>query len=135
MNNAITNKTHVLVTRLGDFWVNAQRGQKIMAIATADNAAQIEMDGTYIRAANIDGLLTTAQYGDLQNKRRGMWQCKYMQWHGRSDDCYCARNAAVTRKQVVVVDERPPMTAEAKKAAAERLAAMRAKLLRKKGIQ
>lgn len=131
--NALTDKTHVLVTRLGDFWVSAERGAKAMQIKMQDNMAQIEMDGSYIVAANIDGLLTAAQYGDLQNKRRGLWQCGHKQWHNRNDTCYCARNAAVTRHTVTPVDDRPPMTAEQKQAATQRLAAMRAKLLRKKG--
>jgi len=134
MSSELTDKTHVLVTRLGDFWVNHERGNSIMQIISRDPRAQIEFDGSYVTAQNVEGLLTAGQYHDLQCKRRGMWQCKYQQWHGRNDQCYCAQNAQRSRTQYEPVDdERPPMTDEQKAAAKERLDTMRRKFFNRGG--
>lgn len=133
MSGELTDKTHVLVTRLGDFWVKQERGAKIMALKQQDPNAQFEMDGSYIVAVNIDGLLTAGEYNNLQCKRRGMWQCKYSQWHGRNEDCYCGRNLQQQRTVYTPVDERKTeMTDEQKAAAKQRLDIMRQKVLHKK---
>lgn len=87
MASEITDKTHVLVTRLGDYWVKYERGVKIMAIKNDNPQATIEMDGSFIAANNIDGLLTAEQYNELQIKRRGGWQCKYGYWHEKFNQC------------------------------------------------
>lgn len=132
MSGEITNKTHVLVTRLGDYWVSLERGQKIMAIIQRDPNAQIEFDGSYIMARNVEGLLGAGEYHGLQCKRRGMWQCKYSEWHGRNDTCYCAQNKARERMVYKPVEERKrELTPEQKERNKQRLAAMRKKLMRK----
>lgn len=87
MASELSDKTHVLVTRLGDFWVKLERGNAIMNIKQQDPQATIEMDGSFIAANNIDGLLTAAQYNELQIKRRGGWQCKYGHWHEKFNQC------------------------------------------------
>jgi hypothetical protein len=87
MGSELSDKTHVLVTRLGDFWVKLERGNAIMGIKQNDPQATIEMDGSFIAANNIDGLLTAVQYNELQIKRRGGWQCKYGYWHEKFNQC------------------------------------------------
>lgn len=87
MANELTDKTHVLVTRLGDFWVKHERGLKIMGIKQQDPQASFELDGSFISANAIDGLLTAEQYNELQIKRRGGWQCKYGYWHEKFNQC------------------------------------------------
>ena len=135
MTSELTDKTHVLVTRLGDFWVNQERGSNIMAIIGRDPKAQIEFDGSFVMAQNVEGLLSASQYHDLQCKRRGMWQCKYMQWHGRNDQCYCAQNLNRTRTYAPVIDERPELTEEQKAAAKQRLDNMRRKFFNRGGVR
>lgn len=124
MSNEITDKTHVLVTRLGDYWVSQERGAKIMAIKQQDPNAQFEIDGSYITAPSIEGLLNAGQYNDLQCKRRGMWQCKWQQWHNRNDNCFCAQNRARSAP-AKPLDERPELSDEQRAAGRERLAKMR----------
>lgn len=125
MANELTDKTHVLVTRLGDFWVNQQRGANIMQLKMRDPNAQFEMDGSYITAPSIDGLLTAQQYAELQNKRRGMWQCKWQQWHNRNDQCFCARNAHTASAPAKPRDDRPPLTEEQRAAGRKKMAELR----------
>jgi hypothetical protein len=131
MASELTDKTHVLVTRLGDFWVNQKRGADIMAIKMRDPNAQFEMDGSYITAPSVDGLLTAKEYNDLQCKRRGMWQCKWEQWHNRNDNCFCAQ-ARSYKPRRPVEDVRTPLSPEKIEANKQRLANMRANLERKK---
>lgn len=131
MANELTDKTHVLVTRLGDFWVNQKRGTDIMAIKMRDPNAQFEMDGSFITAPSVDGLLSAKEYNDLQCKRRGMWQCKWEQWHNRNDNCFCAQNRSRVVRQPVE-REKTELTDEQKAANQERLAALRKRFSRKK---
>lgn len=87
MTDAITNKTNVLVSRLGDFWVTAEQGKKIMAIKEHDNSANIEIEGNHISCSSIDGVLTAEAYNIYNLKKRGGWQCKYQHWHERNQQC------------------------------------------------
>lgn len=106
MGNEITNKTHVLVTSLGDFWLSAERGANVMQAAQRQPHAQFDIDGNFITARSIEGLLSAAQYSVMQNKRRGMWQCKYEVWHTRFEQCYCARNQQYKNVKYEPYDDR-----------------------------
>jgi hypothetical protein len=127
---SLTKRTMVLITRIGDIWIEPERGQKIMKIKNADAKATIEIDGSWFASSGIEGLLTAQQYADLQNKRRGMWQCGYQKWHNRDDVCYCAREVATKRPlpevQVISDEERARVS--------EKFAKMRANLVKKKGV-
>lgn len=121
MSMELTDKTHVLVTRLGDFWVNQERGNNIMAIIGRDPKAQIEFDGSFVMAQNVEGLLSASQYNDLQCKRRGMWQCKYMQARPQRPVLLRAKLLNRTRTYAPIEEERPELTDEQKAAAKQRL--------------
>ncbi len=97
----LATKQMVLVTRIGDFWLSETRAKAVMEIGNQDKQANINIEGIgWIRASSIEGLLTAEQYGNLQYKRRGMWQCVKQQWHSRDDQCYCTRVPKATKPNV-----------------------------------
>jgi hypothetical protein len=87
MTNEISDKTMVLVSRLGDFWINPGQAKKIMAIKEQKPDATLELQGNFISCRNVLGVLTAESYAALNHRRRGDWQCKYHQWHERKETC------------------------------------------------
>lgn len=85
--NEITDKTMVVVSRLGDFWVTEQRAKAITEILAVEPNATIDIDGNYLAVRTIDGIVNPKQYGEVQAKRRGAWQCKHNYWHEKFDKC------------------------------------------------
>jgi hypothetical protein len=77
----------VVVSRVGDYWVNDEQAAKIRTIL--DNGAKglIEIKGSYVSINSIDGVITAEDYGVVQLKRRGAWECKYRYWHERGENC------------------------------------------------
>lgn len=130
MNSALTNKTYVLITRVGPIWVTKERGELAMRIKEQDPASVIEIDGSHYSANIIMALVTAAQYSDYQNERRGMWQCQYQKWHPRNDICYCARETSNQPKR----PDPPEMTDEERAKASAKLDEIR-KRIAKKGIR
>jgi hypothetical protein len=125
--NELTKQQMVIVTRIGVFWVETERANKIKQIREADPTGVIEIDDCQIGVRDIFGILTPAKYSDYQNERRGMWQCQYKQWHPRNDICYCARNAG---------SGPPPqkeLTPEEREKASKKLAEIKAQM-KKKGF-
>lgn len=87
MTDAITDKTVVLVTRLGDFWVTPRQGKEAMELKERDSGSTLEIDGNFVSCLAVDGVLTATAYDLLQKKRSGAWQCKYRFWHDRNQQC------------------------------------------------
>jgi hypothetical protein len=87
MSTELTDKTMVVVSKLGDFWVTPERANKVMAAKTADPQASIQLDGNLLACHTIDGVVTAEQYDLLNIKRRGAWQCKHQKWHERGTTC------------------------------------------------
>lgn len=85
--NELTDKTMVVVSRLGDFWVTPDRATRIMDVKQADSSGSIELDGNLIGCSTIDGVVTAETYDTLNMKRRGGWQCKWKKWHERNQQC------------------------------------------------
>ena len=87
MSAELTDKTMVVVSRLGDFWVTPKRAASIMNIKQHDPGSSIELDGNLLSVASIDGVVTAETYETLNLKRRGGWQCRYQKWHERGQQC------------------------------------------------
>lgn len=87
MSSLITDKTQVVVCRLGDFWVTSTQAQTICGLMQGDGNDLIEIDDCQIKISTIDGVITAQAYDTLQKRRRGAWQCKWRYWHERGNDC------------------------------------------------
>lgn len=83
----LTDKTMVVVSRLGDYWVNPTRARKVMKAKQDDPNGCIELDGSLIGCHAIEGVVTAEQYVVVNYRRRGAWQCKYKWWHERNQQC------------------------------------------------
>ncbi len=129
MSSALTNKTYVLITRVGPIWVTKERGEMAMRIKEQDPASVIEIDGSHYSANIIMALVTAQQYSDYQNEKRGMWQCQYQKWHPKFDNCECARNIKPAPRP-----QPPEMTDEERLRARKKLDEIR-KNIAKKGIR
>lgn len=87
MTNTLTDKTKVVICKLGDFWVNDKEARNIMSLKMSDADTSFEIDGCIIDPRTIDGILTADKYNELNYKRRGAWQCRYRFWHERGQQC------------------------------------------------
>lgn len=85
--NALTDKTLVVVSKLGDYWVNPKQAEVIRVTLESSPTSSIDFDGTIVRCAAIDGILKPDDYETLNLKRRGAWQCKWKKWHERHQQC------------------------------------------------
>lgn len=87
MSSEITNKTSIVVTRIGDFWVTPEQGANVMKVQQEDPNGNIMIENNLISCRSIDGVLTANKYAELNYKRRGGWQCRYGFWHERNQEC------------------------------------------------
>jgi hypothetical protein len=87
MTTAVTDKTMVVVSRLGDFWVSPDQARSIMQVKQNDPSGSLELEGNLIGCSTIDGVVTAEKYDMLNMKRRGGWQCRYKKWHERGQQC------------------------------------------------
>ena len=122
MTQALTDKTMVVVSRIGDFWVNPNQASEIIRIKQTDPQGSIVIDGNLVSCQSIDGVLKPDEYETLNNKRRGLWQCNHRKWHNRNDPCYCGRN--ITRS----TPPAPQLSDEQRAKAGEKLAEIRSKI-------
>ncbi len=87
MTTAITDKTQVVVTRLGDYWITPAQALVIIQTLEISPNSHIDFDGTIIRCSAIDGVMKPEDYQTYNLKRSGGWQCKYQKWHDRNQQC------------------------------------------------
>lgn len=87
MSSDLTDKTMIVVTRLGDFWVSPDRAARLQAVMDSAESPSIELDGNILRLAAIDGILTAGAYDLMNKKKRGGWQCQYQHWHEKFEQC------------------------------------------------
>ena len=87
MSSELTDKTRVVVTRLGDYWVTPAQSETIALAMEASPNGHLDFDGQIVRVSAIDGILDPPAYQELQLKKRGGWQCKYQRWHERGQGC------------------------------------------------
>ena len=85
--NEVSKNNVVVVTKVGDFWVNKDRAANIMKIKSADPNGVIDIDGDMIAAHTIEAALSPKTYSELQKKRRGCYYCEYGHWHERGTSC------------------------------------------------
>lgn len=83
----ITDKTFVIVTRLGDFWVNQDRATRVMSAKKNDPQGFVEFEGNLVSCSSIDGILDAKAYDLYNKKKNGHWQCNYKYWHKRFEQC------------------------------------------------
>lgn len=87
MSSELTDKTMIVVSRLGDFWVSPDRATRLQAVLDDPNTTSIELDGNIIKVMAIDGILTADAYDLMNKKKRGGWQCKFQNWHEKFEQC------------------------------------------------
>lgn len=47
-------------------------------------------DGSLVQTKNIS-ILSPEAYNIFSKHQRGMWKCRYNQWHNRDEHCECGR--------------------------------------------
>lgn len=105
----------------------AKNLEQSLATQTSHGFIKIRELGVTINTAEIgDGLLTPAQYADLQKKKAGMWQCIEGNWHEKSiRDCTCHTDRIKAQRekerQAQQADEYRALTPEEQEANKERV--------------
>lgn len=89
-------KEWVIVTRLGDFWVSAEKAKSI-ASGMDDKAGKASIDEVgIISMSQVYAVLTRKGYEVYQKKQSGKWECNKGTWHEKFSKCDCRLNVAQT---------------------------------------
>ena len=83
----ITDKTMVLVSKLGEFWITAEQARIFSELLTAETPTIVTIEGNMLSTRHVDGILTAEAYDVLNKRRTGAWQCKWKHWHDRGQQC------------------------------------------------
>lgn len=113
-------------------WVSeetATRIQEQLQQQTAHTFMKIRELNITINTAEVEGVYTMAQYGDLCNVKQGMWQCEYRKWHNKGKrECDCKKEffqqKEADRKRRENDAENRPQTPEERAATANYLRTM-----------
>lgn len=93
--------------------------------------------GITINSAEIDGVYTATQFGDLAKIKQGLWKCEYSKWHKKREECECQkerkRKMYEERKELEWQEQYGTRTDEEKAQIRKRLDEIRADL-EKSGI-
>lgn len=103
-------KTHVVVTRLGDYWVTQDQARKIAESLGASKF--ITLEGSMISTYSIDGILTPEQYKTNASQRGRSWRCKYGNVHAAAESCRCSIALNPPKKPAGEIDISPELKAE-----------------------
>lgn len=84
-------KDYIVVTRLGDFWVNKEKAKSVRSgLGDKDGKVDFEDFGT-ISMGQVFGVLNREGYQEYQNKQNGKWKCEKETWHDKFTKCDCSR--------------------------------------------
>ena len=59
-----------------------------------------EANNQMINRVDIEGIYTPEQIADIAHKQKGEWHCDHGNWHGRKDQCDCARQEAIGLREL-----------------------------------
>lgn len=105
-----TQKSHVLVTKVGDYWVTQAEAK---AIAEALNQSKyITIEGSMISTFSIDAIVTGEQYKANSKQRNRPWRCKYGSLHTATEPCRCSIALAPPPEPVGELDISPELKAQ-----------------------
>lgn len=100
MELSTETKDYVIVTRLGDFWVNKEKAASVSkGLEDKSGKVMFEEFGT-ISMAQVFGVLNRQGYEAYQNKQNGKWQCDKKTWHDKFAKCDCRANTHKTVDQL-----------------------------------
>lgn len=82
-----------LVMRNGiELWIDDDKSAAVMTSLVASSKGMMMIDGRLLNAVDIMGIFTPQDLEDYHRTKRGMWKCRYSNWHERDEICECARN-------------------------------------------
>ena len=112
-------KSHIVVTRLGDYWVTQDQARTIAK--TLGTAKFITLEGSMISTYSIDGILTPEQYKDNARQRSKHWKCQHGNIHGATEFCRCGHALAspTPRVELDISDEQKAINAARARATSE----------------
>lgn len=98
-------KEWVIVTRLGDFWVSADKAKSI-ASGMDDKAGKASIDEVgIISMSQVYAVLNRKGYASYQNKQSGKWECEKGTWHEKFSKCDCRTDVAHTPTQLGLTED------------------------------
>jgi hypothetical protein len=79
----------VLITGLGDFWLDGRREENIANYLLQDSSKSIEIDCNIIRPNQIKGLVTTENYRARAQSMKLNWKCQHGKTYSHDQICRC----------------------------------------------
>lgn len=94
MTNELAKEQMCIFMRSGvEIWLDKEKAQQIMDDLEKGNIDKFfQVEGQLVNVVEIVGILTPKNMEEVQKVRRGMWKCKYNQWHTKNDHCECGRS-------------------------------------------
>jgi hypothetical protein len=103
-----------LVMRNGiELWIDEDKSEAVMKSLVENSKGMMMIDGRLLNAVDIMGIFTPKDLEDYHKTKRGMWKCRYGNWHERDGQCECARNIQPTFKSE---EQTPEQRAKAREA-------------------
>jgi len=89
--NNLTDKTFCLVTRSGiEMWLTPEEADLVKGIMRSGTGRAVEVDGELINLTDVVAVLTAQRADEYHKLKRGLWLCKYDEWHTKNQTCECA---------------------------------------------
>lgn len=75
-----------------EIWLEAERAKNVQGLLLGLTTHKfVKLDNQTLNTADIAGIFTAEQMDEYHKLRRGMWKCKYNEWHPKNQTCECAQ--------------------------------------------
>ena len=76
-----------------EIWVDEKKANSLPSDISANTANKfIKIDGNLVNTVEIVGIFKPNEIDELRKKERGMWKCKYNNWHTKTEYfCECGK--------------------------------------------
>jgi hypothetical protein len=100
MNNLIIELMCISMRNSVNIWLEKSRMDALYLVLEKSRESRfITFDGTVINTADIVGIFTSQQMDEMAKRKRGLWPCRYGEWHARTEHtCGCGHTKEMRRK-------------------------------------
>jgi hypothetical protein len=100
MNNLTVELMCISMRNGVNVWLEKSRMEALYQVLEKSRESRfITFDGTVINTADIVGIFTPQQMDEMGKRKRGLWPCRYGEWHARSElSCDCGHMQEMRQK-------------------------------------
>lgn len=93
MTTDIAKKQMCIFMRNGiEIWIDEDKAEQISADLIKSTVSMARIEGRILNFKDIVGIFNPQDLEELHRRNRGEWKCKFKNWHGKNDVCFCHEN-------------------------------------------